>query len=535
MVSCATLASCGLFVPACDSRETEVLTDRQLLFGTLIWAALEIAAATLLWPAGAIAAAPDAAVSDWSAGIDAERWQLPEDETAGFVGLHLRRDFTPHLRAGIDSFAAVEGDRGGFITIGVGGEYVRPIYQSLDIEAGVSLTAGGGRGGFELSGGGLMTRESLGLGLSIGDWRIRTGVSRVDFPNGGTIHSTQWYAGIERAFQALSAPLDDEGGRFRLTESTRFTAADFGVFGRQYFVQSSSRTASGVPQLDFGLVGAEWRGTLDGPWYYSVDAGGAARGDSNGYMEIMGGIGLRLPLSDRIAVDASAAVGAGGGGDVDTGGGVLLAARAGAEFRITGRDSVALGYERMWAPDGDLTADGVSLGLRHRFGPDQSRTAADGSRVDLEAHDVRIRIAGQQYNGSGSEWSTRPIPDIGVLGVQIDYFLSPRFCLTGQGLAAADGKSGAYMTGLVGAGLRLPTQAHIDFEAEALVGAAGGGGVAVGSGAVGQLSVGIGHEWSNGVGVHASYGRMEALNDGFSVDVVGVSFSYRMKMLTASR
>jgi hypothetical protein len=482
-----------------------------------------------------VPAANSAETTNWSLGIDAERWQLPGDETAGFAGLHLRRQVTETLRLGIDSFAAVQGRRGGFITLGVGGEARYPLGHRVDLELGASVSAGGGRGGHELTGGGLMLRESAGIGLPLGDWRWRAGVSHVEFPNGGMITSTQGYLGVERLYSSFTAAPGASSGHYALPEATVLEGTQVGAFIRQYRVRPGSLTDTGAVQPGFGLVGAEWRGHLQGPWFVMVDAGGAAHGQSNGYMEIMGGIGVRWPLSSSFALDAGVLAGAGGGGAVDTGGGLLVAARAGAALQVTSTDELTLGLERMKAPSGHLTVDGVSLGLRHRFGPDQPITVASGGAADLDAHGVTLRVIDETYRAARGDWSTRPIPTIGVLGVAADLDLSPAWYLTGQGLAAYRGESGAYMTGLLGAGLHLPMTDRWRFEAEALAGAAGGGGVAVASGAVAEAKAGFGYEAPSGIGLHVTVGRLRALHGPFAANVIGVAVSTRMTLLTGTR
>jgi len=476
-----------------------------------------------------------ATVSQWTVGLDAERWRLPGDETAGIAGLHLRRQFSDYLRLGVDSFAAVQGQRGGFITLGVGGEVRYPLLNALDLELGASVSAGGGRGGHELSGGGLMLRENFGVGLPVGDFRWRAGISHVDFPNGGTISGTQGYLGIERRFSGVSADYGAASGRYTLPEPVDLMPTEVGVFVRQYRVRAGSVTDAGQPQANFGLIGAEWRGRLSGPWYVLIDAGGAAHGQSNGYMEIMGGAGARLPVMPGWWLDAAVTVGAGGGGAVDTGGGALVAARIGSDWQIGDRDVLSLGLEHMKAPSGHLAVDGLSLGVRHQFGPAEPTHVSADASADVEALPVRVRITQQTYRAATASWATRPIPDIGVLGIQADYDVSTHWSLTGQGLAAYRGQSGAYMTGLVGVGFHQPLVGAVQFEAEALGGAAGGGGVAVASGAVGQVNAGLGYEAAQGVGVHASIGRLRALHGPFSANVIGVSISYRLSLLTGAR
>jgi hypothetical protein len=115
------------------------------------------------------------------------------------------------------------------------------------------------------------------------------------------------------------------------------------------------------------------------------------------------------------------------------------------------------------------------------------------------------------------------------LGFQIDYFPVRTVYLTGQGLAAyGRGNAGAYMTGLVGAGLHFPlgnTPAFIDLEA--LAGAAGGGGVAVGGGFVWQANAGIGIELTDAFSLIATVGHLDAPGGEFAAHVVGASIGYR--------
>jgi len=76
-----------------------------------------------------------------------EQWELPLDESMGMARFGLHKDFGQYLDGGVDFFAAVEGDRGGFITLGLSGGFEYPLSSVLSIEAGLYLGAGGGRGG----------------------------------------------------------------------------------------------------------------------------------------------------------------------------------------------------------------------------------------------------------------------------------------------------------------------------------------------------------------------------------------------------
>ena len=91
--------------------------------------------------------------------------------TARF-GLH--KHFGRYLDGGVDFFTAVEGQRGGFITLGLSGVFEYPLSSLLSLEAGLHTGAGGGRAGQLLGCGGLRVRVKLGLNYSFAP-RARVG------------------------------------------------------------------------------------------------------------------------------------------------------------------------------------------------------------------------------------------------------------------------------------------------------------------------------------------------------------------------
>ena len=139
----------------------------------------------------------------------------------------------------------------------------------------------------------------------------------------------------------------------------------------------------------------------------------------------------------------------------------------------------------------------------------------------------------QTYLKGSSNWRSRD-EDMSVnnMGAQADYFLSPNWYLTGQGMAAYSGNAGSYMTGLVGVGGHLPLSDNWFIEAEALVGAAGGGTLNMGSGLVGQYNIGLGYQLTKALSLMVTGGQMAAANGDFRANVVGVSLGYKFNLFT---
>lgn len=438
-----------------------------------------------------------------------ESLSLPGSESMGMLGFGVERTLGQNFSAGVGTWTAVSGDRGGFITIGVQGSGRIPIAGPIELEGGAFVGAGGGRGGYELSGSGLMVRAYAGLSDNFGELgRLGAGVSYVTFPNGGTIHSFQ-------PVVFYSLPFDFKSS---LAEGMLLEESSLSVVSRFLMVDSDVNKLSGAPLDDMTLLGIVWRAYLDENWYVKFETAGAAGGNSSGYMQVLLGTGFRLPITERISFDGSVSVGGGGGGDVDTGGGMLFDVSGGMQYALSDHLFAGAGFSWLQATDGELKGFSPSIEIGTRFG---------GAEQKIDELPVRLRLVSQRYFKGSDNWrSHHADKDVDNLGVQFDYFPVPWAYLTGQGLAAYGGDAGAYMIGLVGAGLHQQISGPLFVEVEGLAGAAGGGGLTVGSGFVWQANAGIGYQVSKDVALMVTGGKIDAVNGDFAADVLGLSLVF---------
>ncbi len=225
-----------------------------------------------------------------------ERVNLPEDEKMGLMGGSFLYDANDWLSIGPAAYGAITGDRGGFITLGLAGDLRMPLADRIDLDGGLFVGAGGGRGGYTLQGGGLMVRSHLGVTLKSTDWgNLGAGASYVDFPN-GSIHSLQPYIAYEYPFRTLLThgwpELDiDNTGNLDLPVSVQ----EFSLVYRDYRIPDGVKTDSGDTQHPtIQLLGAEWQHYLDRRLFLKIESEGAMGGQSNGYMQILLGGGYRL-------------------------------------------------------------------------------------------------------------------------------------------------------------------------------------------------------------------------------------------------
>lgn len=465
-----------------------------------------------------------------------ENWQLAGNETMGMVRLGLRQQFGQYWNAGVDAYTAVKGERGGFITLGLAGGFEYPLSSQIALEAGLFVGAGGGRGGYELTGGGLMLRENIGVKYYLPAYgSISVGMSHVDFPNGGTVKSQQMYVGYNLPFNALLEPSTMRPGRRYLNDlpsaSYQAETHQFSIKARQLKVSDGTLTDANQSQENFGLLGAEWRTFVSPNWFLKAETAGAMQGNSRGYMHILAGGGYQYPITKKLSAYSSLAVGGGGGGSVNTGGGLLWDGTIGAQYFLNKNWFADLSLSKLWAASTSFESKGVGIQIGYQFG---ARNNYDnGSAATFDSHPLRIRAVQQQYKKANEDWRNRPNQDVGNLGVQVDYFLNPNWYLTGQGLGAHSGDAGAYMTGLVGSGLRTKITKNTFIEVEGLIGAAGGGGLNTGSGLIYQANLGLGYQLSKSLEIQGNVGEAKAVNGNFRAHVLGFSLAYKFNALTA--
>jgi len=246
-------------------------------------------------------------------------------------------------------------------------------------------------------------------------------------------------------------------------------------------------------------------------------------------MQILAGGGYRLPVTKNVFVKLQAAAGPAGGGGVDTGGGLLVDAGASLQYALSQRLLIEAAISDVRAPSAGFEALSAGLKLNYQYGmPSGLNEPVPWSALSgFDAIPLRLRVANQTYFKASDLWRNRSIDQsVSNLGVQADYFLSDHYFLTGQGLAAYAGDAGAYMIGAFGLGTHWNLSRDLFVEAEALVGAAGGGGLAVGGGFVAQGNASLGYKLSRDLSLMASVGRVGAFEGNFQANVIGLSLGY---------
>ena len=449
-------------------------------------------------------------------------------ETMGLMGVHYLVNVHPDWYVGASGFGAVAGERGGFFTGGFTVGSGKRFASKWLLDAG--LFVGGGGGGSAPQGGGMMLRPHLGISRDVGSVMLGAGVSYVKFPNGG-IDSTQLNLSLGIPFDVHYGRASDVGKTVHSNDlfGLQLQQAEWLATAGEYHPTDKAQTTAGAAMTSpLKRVGFEYRRHLDAHRYFFVETAGAMGGQSDGYAELLGGMGYRVPLlSPRLHLGASLAAGGAGGGQVDTGGGLVAKARVGLDYDFT--PSLKLGLEGGRIESvGSFGANFFGLSLGYRVGELSGDKSGHAWQGDNRVRLAKWRLVGVQQTSFDAARKDGSNQDLSLIGLKIEKFLTDSLYLTGQAHGAYTGDAGGYAVGLIGAGWEIPLRedGRLSFNAEVAAGAAGGGGVDVGGGAIIQPQVGLTWRLSKQFAARLEAGRVKALEGKLDSNVVGIGLTY---------
>lgn len=448
-------------------------------------------------------------------------------ETMGLAGVHYLVNVHPDWYVGASGFGALQGERGGFFTGGFTLGTGRRIASRWLLDAG--LFVGGGGGGSAPQGSGMMVRPHLGVSRDVGGMMLGAGVSYIKFPDGG-IDSTQLNLTLGIPFDVYYGRASDAGKTVQRSDlaGLRLKQSEWLATGGAYDPGGKARTTAGdAMTATLKRVGFEYRRHLDANRFMLVETAGAMGGESDGYAELLAGAGYRIPLARRLHLTASLAAGGAGGGQVDTGGGLVAKARVGLDYDLTPALKLGLEGGRIESA-GSFGANFYGLALGYRLG---EVVAGDGQGEAAGLDGVRLakwRLAGVHHTSLDAARKTGATRDLSLVGLKIEKFLTPSIYLSGQAHGAYGGGAGGYAVGLIGAGWEIPLRedGRLSFNAELAAGAAGGGGVDVGGGAIVQPQAGLTWRFDRQLAARVEAGRVFAVDGKLDSGLIGFGLTY---------
>lgn len=445
-------------------------------------------------------------------GARAERFELrqgfdmfarAQSPITSLHSLSLLHEVRPGLYFGQSLYSAAGGNGGGLF---IGGFEVLkrlPLSERISLEFGGFI--GGGGGAEVVIGDGLMSRVHATVLAYFADGLAGfVGVSYIDI-TGSPISTPALSFGVTTGVDyALSAGHHAPG---RLPASGLVISA-FKPLARTYFPVSSTGR-HGLPIGQMYLLGAEV--SFANPEHDSREvfmrAAGAVAGDGAGYAEWL--LGYRwLTRGERFRLFGELGAGFAGGGNVDTGGGLIGAAGLGFSARLFGNVEAELGVSAVAALDGDFRALAGFARTVLRFGNGTQPSHAPPRHWQLSLG-MAAQLEHPGYRRPGASLSGSPI----LAETSLDLFLTEQIYLTGNAQTVMLGNAGGYAVGLFGFGYEQGLGARWALSGEVYVGAAAGGGINTGGGLIAGTKLELDYALSEGLKLSVGAGKMISLGD----------------------
>lgn len=456
---------------------------------------LRLAALAALLPACALATPDDtpfAALNTIRPAAVEANWtalKMPDGGRAAFTSLSYLLAYNDDWGFGPGFYGTARGNYGGIFTVGFTGQRRWRLSGNTHLAASLYVGAGGGLSSEQMRfGGGLMLRPELSLRTESGPWYTGIGISQIRFPSGNVKSKASLGFTLGRSTDFVSFSPRDAGKPGAAGRRAGLGFDEIALTVGMEKPASGNRRRGGAPYAGkVGKAGGELRQYIaDGSWW-GLEAAGAAKGGVDGYMEILGQIGQDWPLFGlpQLRVGGQLGLGLGGGGDVDTGAGWMLRAGPTLRWITPWGPSLRLDAGYTHAPGGSYGAPFVRAVLAMPL--DRTpRLISDDPGGTVRTHQIGTSV----MHLPKVRFKNRPDESVTHLAVGLSRELSPHLTGVAYAGSAAVGSAGAYSFGLFGLGVQTrPLWGGTRVGAEWLVGAAGGGGVKVGGGAVTQAEV----------------------------------------------
>ena len=466
--------------------------------------------------------------------ISFETVEVDDEPDLGFLGtgfeiLNINRKLSS-LYFGLHAYSAITGNRPGLITLGMNAGLKIPILKKQSIFADAGFFIGGGGGGGAADGGGLILRPHINLEKQFGVFGVKVGYSQINFPT-GEINGNQFNVGF--TLNGVSFLKGDETNGALSTFSPRFKKLNFSITNTYYFglTEDSIEDNTDVDRT-IGLVGAQLEYSFTDNFYGIGKINGALSGGVDGYLAILLGVGGSYPVIDNVLnIESRVLFGPTGGGRVDSGGGATAQYEIGASLFLKNDFYIKGFLGKTQSPWGNLDANHFEISLGKSFGRIDSKNGENQTVFKVHEKElIENHISVSVYNRTyfvpdGLDKNNIPYLDsFNLLTFEGQKYIGDKFTLNATTVWAYTGDYGAYAEGLLGVGYHQPIFPKWNINAKALFGAAGGGGLDVGSGLIFQYSAGIERKIGKRNNFFVSFGRYTPLEGNFKPYSLDVGF-----------
>ena len=468
------------------------------------------------------------------------------EKNMGLTGVHYNLLLNKSIYTGLGFYGSVNGERGGLFTLGLNLGIKKDITDKLFIDSGFHFGGGGGAGAPD--GGGAFILPHVNLGYQFKNFSTTLGYSAINFFDKGNITSSQFRLGIQ-------IPLSYEYTNFKnrekyfSTKKLKKTQWDSVAEKISFLIHLDNLSPYGDSQFtDFTslngktirLAGFEIASYFTDNWFAYFRADGAYHGIRGGYMDLFIGGGYKFSFNkNRTNILTKFAIGAGGGGGADTGGGVLIYPDISLEQQLLKDIFITINKGYLLNPNQHFTSSTLGFGLKyyvHQQGIKQKNNTYYSS---AKFKGLEISFGQEMYLDAEKDKLPNgdliPTENLYQLALQLNLFVTKNIYLAGHTSFANFGNAGAYAEGLVGVGYQTNPILNnkVQIYAQILAGAAGGGWISTGQGLIFKPSIGFNYLLNDKLSLKTSVGRVKARGGNLNSTSFNVGLNYRISFLTS--
>ncbi len=391
---------------------------------------------------------------------------------------------------GIGVYSAVSGKRGGFFTGGINIGYKYPI-SSIFLDIGSFIGAGGG--GAAPQGSGLMIKVYSGIMYKYKNLAYGININKIKFKD-GSINSTQLGFILDYNFKDYYFLKPVYFIKNADTANLIFTPV------LKIYKPINSKTTTEEKQSKFAVIGGEVKKLYSTHFIY-FEAAGAFEGQSDGYAELLFGIGKKFKY-----LNIKGFIGSAGGGKVDTKSGLLAGMEISKNFSLL---HTSVGFLKS---DGTFKAYYIKTGINKKF----NFVIPGKKSFKIIPEKFNIKIYSQSYLPSNTIRKNRESKRLDVLNINLGKYINKSSQIFINAAAAYNGDSGGYAVGSFGYEYE-----YKNIFTQISIGAAGGGNVDVGGGIIAKAT--LGYKIKN---FFVSVGRIKALKGKLNTTTLSVGYSF---------
>jgi hypothetical protein len=471
--------------------------------------------------------------------INMPEFGIVNEPNMGFTGIHYNLQFNDFY-TGVGLYGAVSGIRGGFFTLGVNAGLKKMISDRLFIDTGFHFGGGGGAGAPD--GGGAFILPHANLGYEFDNFSLSAGYSYINFFDDGLIKNHQLNFGLQIPIDFEYANHSSSGKEYVNSEldnsSWNQETSPISVLMHlnNYYVLSETLGTTGevLEGKTIQLAGFELAKYTDNNFLYFLKVDGAYRGIRAGYMNVFLGAGYQFSFNKNSTnLVGKFAIGAGGGGGVDTNGGFLISPEVSLEQKLFNSVFLTINGGYLTTPDAKFETATFGVGLKYNanlngiFSNENQFSNSKFQGVEAIVVEDAYFDAARDFNYTENLYQ---------ISLQLNLNVTKNLFFAGQTSFANFGDAGAYAEGLVGIGLNTNPffDSNLKVFAQILGGAAGGGGVSTGQGLIVKPALGLDYKLTNEFALRTSVGYVKTINGDLGSPFLNFGVKYNLSFLQSN-